>query len=437
MFVVPFLETNPMAGNWLRKFLLLNVVIPSYWFAGLSKIRYAGLLHNFSGAWVKGPLQYKMDDSLVTGFSAWLLGQPGILGSTVPWTCVLFSWGNFLVEIVLPVAAMLSMTEGPVRSKIRLTFLILAVSFHVGIWILMSPNFIRSVLLLIFATNPASLFDAEDKAAEKQSLASTEGSERLQQSAALVGEYLRAIYGMAMWTGWNLVQLLSDYDHLAGNMEPKAHHDMYFPFSEFPMFAPSTKENWVLSWMIRREDETFVHSHGFAHDFFDRRSCHAGTTQVCLDGPVSLLQWSRPSTELDDDTFGAFVPVDGGTGRTCRAVEADEAANTDTDREIFSAANIGACKMLCQGTLGCVGINYHAPSTHCELWSSVELTSEASVNHTCLRFAQDADFLPVHGGSHRACGEDAEHAYLVEKSLSLSHCKMSCKENKTCVAWSV
>ncbi|CAK9114506.1 unnamed protein product [Durusdinium trenchii] len=41
MFVVPFLETNPMAGNWLRKFLLLNVVIPSYWFAGLSKIRWA------------------------------------------------------------------------------------------------------------------------------------------------------------------------------------------------------------------------------------------------------------------------------------------------------------------------------------------------------------------------------------------------------------
>ncbi|CAK9106685.1 unnamed protein product [Durusdinium trenchii] len=163
-------------------------------------------------------------------------------------------------------------------------------------------------------------------------------------------------------------------------------------------------------------------------------SCQsASPPEVCLDGPVSLLQWSRPSTELDDDTFGAFVPVDGGTGRTCRAVEADEAANTDTDREIFSAANIGACKMLCQGTLGCVGINYHAPSTHCELWSSVELTSEASVNHTCLRFAQDADFLPVHGGSHRACGEDAEHAYLVEKSLSLSHCKMSCKENKTCV----
>ncbi|CAK9005550.1 SEC14 cytosolic factor, partial [Durusdinium trenchii] len=33
------LETNPMAGNWLRKFLLLNVLIPCYWFAGLSKLR--------------------------------------------------------------------------------------------------------------------------------------------------------------------------------------------------------------------------------------------------------------------------------------------------------------------------------------------------------------------------------------------------------------
>ena len=57
--------------------------IPACFLCGLLH-RYAGLLHNFSGAWVKGPLQYKMDDSLVTGFSAWLLGQPGILGSTVP-----------------------------------------------------------------------------------------------------------------------------------------------------------------------------------------------------------------------------------------------------------------------------------------------------------------------------------------------------------------
>ena len=161
---------------------------------------------------------------------------------------MLLSWGNFLVEIVLPVAAMLSMTEGPVQRKMRFTFLIGAASFHVGIFILMSPNFTRQMLLLIFATNPGSLFDAEDEAAKKapeQSLASTGGSQRLQQPAALVGEYLRAIYAMMIWTGWNLAQFFSDYDHLAGNILPNTHHDMYFPFSEFPMFA-YTKENWLL-----------------------------------------------------------------------------------------------------------------------------------------------------------------------------------------------
>eukprot|EP00913_Durusdinium_trenchii_P025381 g23827.t1 len=124
MFVVPFLETNPMAGNWLRKFLLLNVLIPCYWFAGLSKLRYCGLLHNLSGAWIYGPLHGERDHSLVTGLTAWVLGQPGIWGLKVPWTCMLLSWGNFLVEIVLPVAAMLSMTEGPVQRKMRFTFLI-------------------------------------------------------------------------------------------------------------------------------------------------------------------------------------------------------------------------------------------------------------------------------------------------------------------------
>ncbi|CAK9005548.1 unnamed protein product [Durusdinium trenchii] len=113
----------------------------------------------------------------------------------------------------------------------------------------MSLNFTRQMLLLIFATNPDSLFDAEDEAAKKapeQSLA-LRGSERLQQSAALAGEYLRAIYAVMIWTGWNLAQFFSDYDHLAGNIRPSTYHNMHFPFSEFPMFAP-TKETTYAMW---------------------------------------------------------------------------------------------------------------------------------------------------------------------------------------------
>ena len=74
---------------------------------------------------------------------------------------------------------------------------------------------------------------------------------------------------------------------------------------------------------------------------------------------------STSGTELDDDTFGAFVPVDGGTGRTCRAVEADEAANTDTDREslggtagrLFSAfSTIARVESICLENLTFSGL---------------------------------------------------------------------------------
>ena len=46
--------------------------------------RYCGLLHNLSGAWIYGPLHGERDHSLVTGLTAWVLGQPGIWGLKAP-----------------------------------------------------------------------------------------------------------------------------------------------------------------------------------------------------------------------------------------------------------------------------------------------------------------------------------------------------------------
>ena len=40
---VPFLETNPLAGAWLRKFLVMCSIIPIYLFAGVCKVRYLGV----------------------------------------------------------------------------------------------------------------------------------------------------------------------------------------------------------------------------------------------------------------------------------------------------------------------------------------------------------------------------------------------------------
>jgi hypothetical protein len=51
---LPDLAVRPAAGAWLQHALLVAVLVPVYLFAGVSKLRYSGLLANLSGAWLQG-----------------------------------------------------------------------------------------------------------------------------------------------------------------------------------------------------------------------------------------------------------------------------------------------------------------------------------------------------------------------------------------------
>ena len=60
-----------------------------------------------------------------------------------------------------------------------------------------------------------------------------------------------------------------------------------------------------------------------------------------------------------------FTPVDGGVNRACRGAHAGD--NQGTYFVLRSADDIAGCKLLCEETAGCGGIEYHT-SGRCEVW---------------------------------------------------------------------
>ena len=158
MFAVPFLETNPLAGRWLQIFLLLDVLVPSYFFAGVRKLRYEGLWDNISGHCVAAAVVSNMRyERLAVGLDRWMASAPAMLGS-IPWPFTLMSWGNLVIEVVLPVLVMWSATAGPKQAAVLLIFYLTAICFHVAIFV-MNPNFLQ-MLLLIFASKPLYIVTA-------------------------------------------------------------------------------------------------------------------------------------------------------------------------------------------------------------------------------------------------------------------------------------
>ena len=113
VFAVPFLETNWKAGAWLRKALLLNIIIPCYLFAGIGKLRYAGFWRNVSGAWLAHTIRKAgAKNGFAPALNKWLVSQPGILGFSISWPITLMSWGNMVMELGLPVLGIMSANNG-------------------------------------------------------------------------------------------------------------------------------------------------------------------------------------------------------------------------------------------------------------------------------------------------------------------------------------
>ena len=224
-FAVPFLDSNPRANAWLRKFLIINVLVPVYLFAGLCKLRYMGIATNMSGGWLVSVLQDK-HRAIFPALNEWATRAPAILGFTKPWPCMLMSWGNLLVEFILPLLCMMTTNQGIMSSFIRLLFFFSAISFHLGVFLTMGPNFMRQVVLIILACNPLYIFRCE----------SGTSSERF-VTLPTYGDRLRGALGFAILVAWYATQMWSDLDHLAGRLPLAQHHNPYFPLPELSMFA--------------------------------------------------------------------------------------------------------------------------------------------------------------------------------------------------------
>ena len=204
---VPFLETNPLAGQWLWKFVLLDVLVPSYFFAGVNKLRYEGLWNNISGEWVAKAVRRQAElEPSAAGLDRWMAFAPAILAST-PWPFTLMSWGNLVVELVLPLLAMLSANEGQKQAAVRFIFGLAAISFHVIVYLMMDLNFLLQILVLIFASNPLYMVTA------------CERQEKPQEVAMSLGDRFRAIYAMVILVLWYPAALMSDIDHLTAKMK--------------------------------------------------------------------------------------------------------------------------------------------------------------------------------------------------------------------------
>ncbi|EOD10045.1 hypothetical protein EMIHUDRAFT_105441 [Emiliania huxleyi CCMP1516] len=145
-FAVPDLASNPRSAAWLRHTSLVAVLVPVYLFSGISKVRY-------SGDWllaVRGD-KYGLGDEKVVRAP---LAEVSLYIARSPWLCMLFSWGNLLVELALPVALLylLARRERGWRLRVVLPLFVFgAFGFHASILLLMGPNFLRMFPLLVLA----------------------------------------------------------------------------------------------------------------------------------------------------------------------------------------------------------------------------------------------------------------------------------------------
>ena len=196
---IPYLETCRRANHWLRKFLYVGVFVPIYLFSGISKFRYLGIIPNLTGSWLwgdfgKGKLHRAVWKSLFS-----FIGDHH-------WVMFIFSWGNILLEIVLPMCLMLF-------NEIRLVqwaFHFVAIMFHVTIFLLLGPNFTRYCLMHLYAVDiPAylSCFSTSDRP--------------VTVSRPNKKDWGRIVYSIIIMLAWWYVQLNSDVMHLTGQQNWK------------------------------------------------------------------------------------------------------------------------------------------------------------------------------------------------------------------------
>jgi len=236
---VPALSSSPRAASWLRAVLWLNVLFPVYLFSGISKLRYWCVPSNLSGDWMLHALRPGVR-SVYPPLNAWLVKQPA--------ACALFSWGNLWIEFVGPllVVALPAGHESAnaqlatFASIVRLVYLASCAAFHVSIFLLLGPNFLRLALLLALAHDP--LARRRDHCYLDVSQEPPEPTTPITRA-----DHARAALATSLIIFWFAVQVQSDLDHLSGKTPRTERHNPYWPLPELSMFTkPGAGSDFVL-----------------------------------------------------------------------------------------------------------------------------------------------------------------------------------------------
>ena len=222
-----------VAGSaWLRRFLFLGILIPIYLMSGISKLRYVGILANLNGRWL-----WELFEPKKRKYASWTFLRDLLYNHKI--LLAFMSWGNLVLEIFVPLALLLRLES----KLLRMSFHGIALAFHISIFFLVGPNFGRYCLLHILACDPPLGWFAR-----KRSSSAIATSDRL--SGRSIGDWLRVGVAMVVLVGWFRVQILSDIQHILGQVEHKKKRDPYFPFSEFSMFASAVHPNYMASLLL-------------------------------------------------------------------------------------------------------------------------------------------------------------------------------------------
>ena len=215
-------DRSPRAGSWLRQFVIAAILVPTYLFAGISKLRYFGVASNLTGEWIRPVLLDRaQSDSLLPALNAALASSRMGLG--------LLSCANLSLELLLPIACLCA-RSGRTATAIRRLALPCWAAFHLANFVLIGPNFSRQLLLLLFASNP---------------LGWRHGAPPLhvERTSATTGmDCLRAAILVAVLSGWFAVQVASDVAHLSGTWSLDAKFNPVWPWPELSMFTDASAQ---------------------------------------------------------------------------------------------------------------------------------------------------------------------------------------------------
>lgn len=224
-FAVFDLADNRRTGVWHRQFLVLCVVAPVYLFSGISKLRYIGLDRQLSGSWM-------IEDVVLASCSMHLRASAPMLNELLlhlPFGLQLMSWGNLALEFFAPMGLLLSPAFSWAELLFHAAVCVLAVSFHLMVFLQMGPNFVRHSMLVLVSADPLSVF--LPWASHSPPTDSSEWEPPRQ------ADRVRGVLATGILAAWLYVQIHSDVSHYFGFTPRDKKLESYWPIPEMSMFA--------------------------------------------------------------------------------------------------------------------------------------------------------------------------------------------------------